>query len=255
MDPMEIRGDSPQEDEFALLALGARSPYEALLVPQRLGQALALSDLLNLAPEEQCQWREVFVHFMLRVSAYGYGRPVILKSPPHGYRVAALRELLPDARFIVVVREPYSTFESAVRMWRTMMNLYTLTPMIPENAIREAVLVDRPRFERKLAEGVAGLPRNRLAVVTYEELIANPVGVMEELYGRIEIGGFDRVRAAIVRETDHRKDYRARATPPSEVWRSRIRTAWASVFDRYDEACAASAGRLPELSVDPKSGG
>ena len=33
MDEMEVRPGSPQEDEFALLSLGARSPYEALLIP------------------------------------------------------------------------------------------------------------------------------------------------------------------------------------------------------------------------------
>ncbi len=39
MDEMEVRASSPQEDEFALLSLGARSPYEALLIPKILPAA------------------------------------------------------------------------------------------------------------------------------------------------------------------------------------------------------------------------
>jgi len=47
MDEMEVRPGSPQEDEFALLSLGARSPYEALLVPAILPESLKLTDLAN----------------------------------------------------------------------------------------------------------------------------------------------------------------------------------------------------------------
>src|SRR5215831_18339578 len=36
MDEMEVRSSSPQEDEFALFCLGARSPYEALVMPEIL---------------------------------------------------------------------------------------------------------------------------------------------------------------------------------------------------------------------------
>ena len=52
------------------------------------------------------RWREVFLSFLAGVSVRGMGRPMILKSPTHGARVATLRELLPDARFVVIVRDP-----------------------------------------------------------------------------------------------------------------------------------------------------
>lgn len=39
MDDMVVQSGSPQEDEFALLSLGARSPYEALLIPSVLCEA------------------------------------------------------------------------------------------------------------------------------------------------------------------------------------------------------------------------
>ena len=45
---------------------------------------------------------------------------MILRSPTHGARVSILRELLPDARFVLIVRDPWTNFESVVRMWRKM---------------------------------------------------------------------------------------------------------------------------------------
>src|SRR5579864_885983 len=81
MDQMEVRPESPQEDEFALLSLGARSPYEALLAPHCLKEALKLADPIDLNAREEQVWRAVFVDFLRGVSVRGAGRPLILKSP------------------------------------------------------------------------------------------------------------------------------------------------------------------------------
>jgi len=101
MDELEVRPGSLQEDEFALFSLGARSPYEALLAPHCLAQALKLADPRDLPAREQETWRSVFVDFVRGVSGRGAGGPMILKSPTPGFRVSTLRELLPDARFIL----------------------------------------------------------------------------------------------------------------------------------------------------------
>jgi hypothetical protein len=45
MDEMEVPASSPQEDELALLSLGATSPYEAVLIPAILPEALKPQDL------------------------------------------------------------------------------------------------------------------------------------------------------------------------------------------------------------------
>ena len=51
---------------------------------------------------------------------------MILKSPTHGARVSTLRELLPDARYVLILRDPVTNFESVIRMWRKMFETYAL---------------------------------------------------------------------------------------------------------------------------------
>jgi hypothetical protein len=234
MDEMEVRAGSPQEDEFALLSMGARSPYEALLAPRQLARALELADPRDLSPGEEQQWRSIFLDFLSGVSVRGGGRPIILKSPTHGFRVATLRELLPDARFVLIVRDPFTNFESVIRMWRRMFELYSLTGVVPpDDEIREAVLADRPRFEARLAAGTVGLPENRFATLSYESLVADPVGEVEKLYRRLELGDFEASRAAVSAEVARRREYRAQGLLPAETWRTRIGTDWAAVFTRY----------------------
>ncbi len=242
MDEMEVHAGSPQEDEFALLALGARSPYEALLIPTILPEALKLTDPRDLSPREEQRWREVFLSFLAGVSVRGMGRPMILKSPTHGARIATLRELLPDARFVVIARDPISNFESVVRMWRKMFETYAIGPIPSDDDIREAVLADRPRFEAKLASSTADLSKNRFTTITYESLIANPAEVIEQLYDRLELGDFDTVREALIAETKRRSGYQAKGTLPSDLWRQRISNEWAEILTQHETLLTRSLG-------------
>ena len=233
MDEMEVHAGSPQEDEFALLSLGARSPYEALLIPMILPEALKLTDPRDLSSRDEERWREVFLRFFAGVSMRGMGRPIILKSPTHGCRVATLRELLPDARFVVIVRDPRTSFESVVRMWRKMFETYAMGPMLPEDEIREAVIADRPRFEAKLASSTADLPKNRFTTITYESLIANSAEVLKQLYERLELGDFNTVREAVIAETKRRRGYQAKGSLPSDLWQQRISNEWAAMLTHH----------------------
>lgn len=233
MDEMEVRPDSPQEDEFALLSLGARSPYEALLIPKILPDALKLTDPRDLSPQDEKRWREVFLSFLAGVSVRGMGRPIFLKSPTHGARVSTLRELLPDARYVLIVRDPVTNFESVVRMWRKMFETYALGPIPPDDEIREAVLADRPRFEAKLSSATADLPENRFKAISYESLVADPVGQIEQLYAQLELGDFEPVRDSLIAETKRRSDYRAKASLPSDAWQRRITSEWSEILAQH----------------------
>jgi omega-hydroxy-beta-dihydromenaquinone-9 sulfotransferase len=233
MDAVEISRSSPQEEEFALMALGARSPYEALLVPTRLRETLRVGDPLDL-PEEECrQWSTAFEYFVRGVAAVEGYRPLILKSPPHGYRVRILRRILPEARFVLIVRSPAIVYESTVRMWRKLFEVYSLGEMPPQEQTRQAVLDDRPRFEAKLTEGLSGLPSDRLVLMRYEHLVSHPIEAVEVLYDKLKLGGFAALRTAMRRRIAGGGAYRAsNATPPPD-WKWQVQNHWRTIFERY----------------------
>jgi hypothetical protein len=233
MDDVEISASSPQEEEFALMALGARSPYEALITPTRLAETLRLGDPLDL-PHAQCQkWRSTFEYFVRGVSAVEGYRPLVLKSPPHGYRVRLLRAILPDARFVLIVRSPASVYESTVRMWRKLFEIYSLGEIPCEEETRRAVLEDRPRFESKLTAGLSGLSTDRVALIRYESLVSDPIGTMETLYDRLKLDGFPALRAAMAASIDGRSTYNARNALPPADWSRRLQSEWRTIFERY----------------------
>jgi len=42
-----------------------------------------------------------------------------------------------------------------------------------------------------MEEGIPLIPRGRFHQVHYEDLVADPIGEMEKLYERLELGGFE----------------------------------------------------------------
>ena len=232
-DKMIVGPQTPQEDEFALLCLGARSPYEGLLAPRKFADALALADPNDLSPEDTRRWRKTFDEFFRGVSLMCGGKPLVLKSPTHSYRVATLRELLPDARFVLIVRNPYEVFESMVRTYRALTGKYGIGPRLSDDEVRCALLAERLRFEAKLLSGVAGLPKHRFVTLTYEHLVQNPLSAIEGLYGQLELSGFDQMRPRLEAEIAKRSDYVQAAIRPSEEWKARITEQWGDIFERY----------------------
>ena len=253
-DEMPLTWASPQEDEFALFALGARSPYEGLLVPGRYQEAQALGDVERLSPGAKRKWKRIFVSFLRNVTAKGGGRPVILKSPAHGYRVGVIRRLFPQARFILITRNPYEVLESMTGTCRAFMETFGAAPPLADDALREIILAERMRFEEKLHEEIAGLPASQFASIRYEDLIADAPGCIESIYRQLQLGEPERARARAAAEMEARKHYRAKAGLPDQIWSQRIQEAWQMLFRRYGystELPAVSPGRaehVPERS-------
>jgi omega-hydroxy-beta-dihydromenaquinone-9 sulfotransferase len=232
-DGMTTGWSTPQEDEFALLALGARSPYEGLIAAGDFGRAMMLADPEDLPNGEQKRWEKIFLRFFRAVRFAHNGKAMVLKSPPHSYRVRTLRKLLPKARFILMVRDPSEVFESMMKTYRAFTLRYGLVPGMPNRELRELVLRERLRCEEKLLTGLAGLGQDRLAVVKFEDLTADPVAVTEKIYRQFGLGDFEAVRPKLMERVKRGGGSGRAASLPPPPWQERLTIAWSDIFNRY----------------------
>jgi len=233
MDSIVVSSTSPGEDEFALLGLGAPSPYEALLFPNRMERVLLTADPADLPAEEGAAWEHAFRHFLLAVHHVEGDRQLVLKSPTHGFRVATLARLFPRARFIHLVREPLAVFESVVRMWQSLCSLYAFAPLMPDDAVREIVLTDRLRFEEKLWQGLGSLPPKQQVLLRFEDLVAQPAQSLERVYDALGMEGFDAALPKFCERAAAVSAYSPASVLPESPWRARVMHAWKPISDRY----------------------
>lgn len=244
-DGMTTGWGTPQEDEFALLCLGARSPYEGLIAAGDFGRAMALADPEDLRPKERKRWEKIFLQFFRAVRFANGGKPVVLKSPPHSYRVRTLRRLLPKARFIVMVRDPAPLFESMMKTYRAFSLRYGLVPGMPNRELREVILRERLRCEEKLEVGLAGLGQDKLAVVKFEDLAQNPAAVMERIYRQFGLGDAQALKPKwLERAKCGGGAGRAPALPPP-LWQDRIAKEWSEIFRRYGYQNSSGGPSVP----------
>jgi omega-hydroxy-beta-dihydromenaquinone-9 sulfotransferase len=222
----------PNEDEFATCVLSLRSPYMEWSFPrgrERYDRYLTFRDV----PEaDVARWKEAMVLF-LRKLTYKYGRPMLLKSPPHTARVRLLLELFPDARFVHIRRNPYTVFLSTRHLFTELTRALEFQRPRPGD-LDEAVLgryramYDAYFDERHL------VPDGRLHEVAFEDLEHDPVGQVRMAYDALGLPGFDALLPRLEEYVASLSGYRKNEYPDlAPDLRRRIGHAWRRSFDEW----------------------
>jgi hypothetical protein len=240
MDDMPVSPSLPQEDEFALCALGAHSPYRRIAFPNH---GFVELDMLNFdaAPAGKIeQFRQHLMPFV-RALSYAYpGRPLVFKSPTHTGRIRLLSEWFPGAKFIHLSRDPHQVFGSTVRLWRSLDLVQGLQIPRYSNEQLERSIVEtlRQMYNGYLAQRES-LGPDRLVEVRYEDLVVDPEAEMMRIYGQLHLGEWDDARRQTIGDfLRQRGDHRSQSALLDGDWARRIRTEWADYFSAFGYSAA-----------------
>jgi omega-hydroxy-beta-dihydromenaquinone-9 sulfotransferase len=229
---MMVSPSSPQEEEFALLCMGATSPYEAFMFPAALHQLGALYDPDLFERAQQQRWNDAMM-WILKATAFvsGADKRLLVKSPTNSFRLQRLGALFPGAKFIRLVREPCAVFASTLRLWQTMWERYALTAPLAQEILIERILDTRLTLEARLKASMQNLPQDRAVTLRYEDLIADPRATIELLYEQLKLGDpapmLPKVSAYIAQNP-------RRAAGSTEDWRQLVQSRWRELFDEFD---------------------
>lgn len=189
MDRLRVSSTSPQEDEFALLALGVPSVYRGFLDPRRLDELKQYLMLGYWGVDSPPGWQQVWRSFLDQVVAKRQGR-LLLKSPNHLFRIHAISALFRDAKYIWLTRDSTDVFRSNRKMWTAMFQRYALWQW--DTAELDSFLtlaVDQTAVA--LSYATANIPRDRLAVIDFQQLTQSPIKALEALNSRLRLGNWD----------------------------------------------------------------
>lgn len=207
-DDVPVSMQKPQEEEFALLNLGAGTPYSTMAWPRHGPADEAYLDLLSLSEADRQAWIDTFLWFFRRLTLKHGGKPLILKAPTHAARIRTLLRLFPDARFIHLARNPLEVIPSTVRLWRALYSteglhnpprLGWLDAHVLDTFLR---LTDRYDADRGL------IPASNLVEIRYEELAADPKRVLRQVYDALNLGEFAAVEPDVDRYLSDRREHK-----------------------------------------------
>ncbi len=221
MDNMKAGWRLPQEDEFALMALGAPSPYTRIAFPRDPADLDSLSSE-TMTGEKLERWKRAFEWFMKAIT-YRENKPLVLKSPTHTGRIALLHSLYPDAKFVHLSRHPHAMIPSTIKLWQSLSEVQGLQGNGSDHANEDFVFACFERMYEGYSFGKSQVPQDQLLEVTYESLIADPIKTVETIYSRLELGNFEPVREKLQQRMKADKDYKVNEWKLPECLAARIR--------------------------------
>lgn len=252
MDNLLYSWSSPQEDEFALLALGAPSPYDALLVPSLMRDPAGLLDLSRSAAAEQACWSTSLRYFLQLLTVQQGDKTLLLKSPSHGFRFSRLRTLFPQARYIIIERHPYEVFASNLKLWHVLLDMYSLEDFLGDE-IEQFVLDAYVLHERSISDGALDLDRRFVSRIRYEDLVANPLKELERLYAELQLGAFEAARPNLEQHLTKVKNYKPNLHNLSPAQKDRVDMRWASIISAKGYHCSDDLDGCWETSATTTS--
>jgi|694.fasta_scaffold00669_39 hypothetical protein len=231
MDNVRIGWDTPQEDEWALCNLGLPSPYFTILFPNRPPQYPEYRSLKAISTQERKVWQNGLNGF-LKALTVRQPKRIVLKNPLHSYRVPALLEMYPNARFIHIVRDPFEVYASTMHTWRRMFAYQGL--QVPRfEHLSEYVLDNFQVMYDDLPDDLKAISKGRLCELRYEDLVQDPVGQLQMIYQTLEIEGFDNAVPEIRKYASQMSEYRTNRHTMDLGLRDQIIARWSGFFDRY----------------------
>ena len=141
----------------------------------------------------------------------GTGRRFLSKNPPFCHKIGSLYETFPDARFVLLVRNPVEAICSLLSMlaaFRSSQGIESATlehPARDDEAVNFALDCYRNAFR-----AFENLPPSCYLIVRYEDLVASPKGTVERIYQQFGVPITDAFRQTLEAEEARAKGYKSR---------------------------------------------
>ena len=184
IDDLALAPDLPQEDELAMANLSTLSCNHGIYFPERLEREFDRGVFgEGVGAREMARWALRLERYVAKMTRAGGGRPLLIRNPANSARIAVLRAIWPEARFIHIHRDPGAVYASSVRMFSTLVRELSLG----RGEADCAALVRRvyPRLMRTLIEDSASLPPGRFVEVRYEDLCRAPMAEIARVHAAL----------------------------------------------------------------------
>lgn len=233
IDAVPVAPDSPQEDEIALASMQNVSYYHGIYFPRRFEDHYRRGVFLeDVTPRELSRWRRRFEYYHRKLLVDRPGTTLLVKNPVYTGRVALIRSIWPDARFIHIHRNPYVVFASTRKFYRALLGRFALQGFRDAVADR-LVLEGYPRMVDRLYKDVRDLGPDRFVELGFDDLEREPVEQLERVYASLGIPDFSTVRGRVAEYLGSIQHYRKNEHAFDDETIGQVDRYWGALVERW----------------------
>lgn len=223
---------APEEDEYLLLHTASSIIPGLLYAVPELAALYVFFDR-DIPPEERARVMAFYAACVRRhLHAHRTQSHFLSKNPYFTPKVEALRTAFPDAKFIVLVRNPLNAIPSYASLSRYVMRiLYTRKAF--DN--HDYILTATQHWYRYPAERLADAPDSFIEV-KFEDMVRDPQATVAAIYDHLGFEISPDFAAILQRETERAQGYRSEHQYSLEAMgftREEILAEYGDVFEKW----------------------
>jgi len=146
----------------------------------------------------ECVSRQLYFH--------GGSRTLLSKNPSFVMKIRSLAEEFPDAKFVYLIRNPFETIPSLLKLLNTVWLGLGLDSDHIERTTRE-LAEGCVRDYNYAIDALSELPDDRYAIVVYTDLVADPKATVEKVYQRLKLSVSSDFEQHLTAERSRQKRY------------------------------------------------
>ncbi len=232
-DNVKLSLDEPQEEEMALGNLNPIGYYNIYYFPRQTAEYARKALFFEGASAgEIAAFEEAYAFLVRKLSFVNRGKRLLFKNPPSTTRIALIRKLFPEAKFVHIVRNPYPVYRSSIGKFPRLYNAFAWQDFSQIDThgftldIYEALM-------RRYLEDRDSLPPGDLFETSYEKITSDPLGEIARIYDALGIGGKDTALDHIGRYVETIKNYEPNEHRMSRRHVEEIQERWRFSFDHW----------------------
>lgn len=231
MDNVTMNLETPQEEEMATANTMVYSFYNSWAYPKSTLKTYEKYVRFNGQEElHRKRWQKGYLKVLKKASFYHPGRRLVLKSPANTGRIPAILELFPNAKFIHIYRHPVNVFYSTRKLYNTAM------PQMAHQRLNQAecdeiIIRVYDKMMHSYFEERKLIPEENLVEVRYEDLEKDRFGMLEEIYQKFGLGGWDTAEKNIKSYLDNLGTYKKNKHQFTEEECSLVQEKWGFAFE------------------------
>jgi hypothetical protein len=179
-DNVRLSADVPYEDELAMTNATRLTPYMSVVFPDRKEHYDRFLTFKQASADEILQWKTGLLRLLQKLTLK-YGKPLVLKSPPHTGRIKLLLDMFPHAKFVHIHRDPYVVLQSTLHLVQIGLEWIRLQDPRKVDWTERALNQWREMHDAYFAERTL-IPAGNLHEMAFSALERDPIGELRRMY-------------------------------------------------------------------------